>query len=101
MDRATANSIAGVSIPPSGDREVKSVPEALPKEAGGVIAPVFQITDDSDSTQESTAKIIESVFGIKSAFQGSLANQLAKMKFSEIVEVRYLSPSHDRLLTLF
>jgi len=86
VDRATANSIAGVSIPPSGDKDVKSVPEAVQKEAGGVTAPVFHITDDSDSTQESTSKIISNVFGIKSAFQGSLANQLAKMKFSDIVE---------------
>jgi hypothetical protein len=111
LDREKMDALAGASLPPSGDESVKGVPGAIQKEQGGVIAPVFNIVDDSDSDQGSMAEIISKVgthdlpslrkllvlnstcpslasqvFGIKCGFQGAIANTMAKFRFETVVE---------------
>lgn len=43
MDRANADKIAGVPLPPSGDKEVPTVAEAIQKDVKAVVVPVFHI----------------------------------------------------------
>ena len=61
LDRAQIDKLAGVSLLPSGDESVKGVPGAIQKEQGGVITPVFNLVDDSDSNQENTGEVIAKV----------------------------------------
>jgi nucleoside-diphosphate-sugar epimerase len=61
LDREKMDALAGVSLPPSGDESVKGVPEAIQKEQGGVIAPVFNIVDDGDLDQAGMADTISKV----------------------------------------
>lgn len=61
LDREKMDKLAGVSLPPSGDEGVKDVPEAVQKDQGGVVVPMFNLVDDSDSNQESAADVIAKV----------------------------------------
>lgn len=86
IDRTKANELAGVPVPPSDDKEVKSVPEAIQKDTKSVLVPIFHIVDDSDTTQNSLASVVSSVFGISFSFSNALQNQVAKFKMQEVAE---------------
>lgn len=87
MSRESANSIAGVPVPPSGDKEVETVPDAIQKSQGTVLMPLFNIVDDSDTTQESMAKVLGEVYGIKVGFHGSIISTISGLKMKDVVEV--------------
>jgi hypothetical protein len=93
MSRESANSIAGVPVPPSGDKEVETVPDAIQKSQGTVVMPLFNVVDDSDTTQESMAKVVGKVYGIKVGFHGSIISTISGLKMNDVVEVRARKPT--------
>jgi hypothetical protein len=90
IGRTKANTIAGVALPPSGDKSVPTVPDAIPKSAGAVTMPIFNAVDDSDTTQESSAKVIGNVFGVKTGFYGNIRSMIQGLRMKEVLEVRLL-----------
>lgn len=67
--RETANSIAGVELPPTNDAEIPSTPGTVP--SGGVVVPVFNAVDDTDTTQQTMSQEIGKAFGISVQFSES------------------------------
>jgi len=88
VGRSEANALAGVALQPTGDATVNSVPDAVQKRAGAVIMPIFNVTDDSDTTQESLSQVIGSVFGIKTGFYGSIRSMISGLRMNDVLEVR-------------
>jgi hypothetical protein len=87
IDRATANSLVGVPVPPSNDDKVKDVPEAIQASQGDVLVPVFNLVDGSDTTQGVMSERIASFFGIKVAFE-SAGSKATTEDLLELTEVR-------------
>jgi hypothetical protein len=87
IGRTKADAIAGVALPPTGDKSVTTVPEAIPKSAGAVIMPIFNAVDDSDTTQESSARVVGNVFGVKSGFYGNIRSMIQGLRMKEVIEV--------------
>ncbi|CCA73720.1 hypothetical protein PIIN_07675 [Serendipita indica DSM 11827] len=85
-DRATANALAGDILPPSGDKDVPNVPDAVPKSAGGILVPCFNITDDGDTTQETMNNAVGRLFGIKVGFHGTITNVISGMRMRDVAE---------------
>jgi hypothetical protein len=67
---------------------VAGVPDAIPKSAGAVTMPIFNVVDDSDTTQESLANVVGSVFGVKTGFYGNLRSMIQGLRMKEVLEVR-------------
>lgn len=67
--RESANSIAGVELPPTNDAEVPSAPGTVP--SGGVIVPVFNAVDDTNTTQQIMSQEIGKAFEISVSFSKS------------------------------
>jgi hypothetical protein len=86
LGREQANKIAGEALYFANDRDkVKAVPELIsPTQVP--IAPLFNIVDDSDSTQKSIAQVIADVFSIKFGFHNMLAQAFANLNFKEMSE---------------
>ncbi|KAL1410887.1 hypothetical protein Q8F55_001830 [Vanrija albida] len=67
----------------------KTVKTVVP-EGEEVVAPLFNVTDDEDSTQGSLAKAVAAVWGVNFGFLSStvatLVQQFAKTDFNEMVE---------------
>lgn len=87
IGREAAISLAGVPVPPSGDKEVETVTEAIQQSQGAVVMPLFNLVDDSDTTQESLAKVIGNVYGIEVGFHGSIISTISGLKMNDIIEV--------------
>lgn len=87
IDRSRADALAGVSLPPTGDKSVVGVPDAIPKSAGGVTMPIFNVVDESDTTQESQARVVGNVFGVKTGFYGNIRSMLSGLRMKDVVEV--------------
>ena len=85
--REDADCIAGAPIPPSGDKEVETVTEAIQQSQGDVVMPLFNLVDDSDTTQESLAKVLGKVYGIKVGFHGSIISTISGLKMNDVAEV--------------
>lgn len=89
--RAKANELAGVALPQCRPGAVPSEEgssaskwdtqeiEGLAKREGGVVAPLFNISDGSAQTQEDLAKVLEKVIGIKVDFLSAITNAMAKV----------------------
>lgn len=101
VGRAKANQLAGVAVNPTGHKSVESVPDAIQKSAGAVTLPVFNMVDDSDSTQESVTKVVGSVFGIKTGSHGNIMSSIQGLKMKSLVEVRLRTSRHTLLSILF
>ncbi|KAG9014997.1 hypothetical protein FRB94_007069 [Tulasnella sp. JGI-2019a] len=88
VGRAKAIELAGESI---GFRALENasllegLEGHLPKGSDPVV-PLFNLVDDSDSTQESLGKAIAELFGIKFGFYGFIVNTKIKMDFDNMVE---------------
>jgi hypothetical protein len=87
MNRESANSIAGVPVPPSGDEEVESVTDAIKRSQGNVVVPLFNVVDDSNTTQESMANVVGEVYGIKVGFYGNIISTISGLRMKDVVEV--------------
>ena len=61
LDRQKMEALAGVRLPPTGNDGVKNVPNAIQKEQGGVIVPVFNLVDESDTNQDSMTQVLAEV----------------------------------------
>src|SRR6201999_4669827 len=61
LDRQKMDALAGANLPPTGNDGVKNVPNAIQKEQGGIVAPVFNLVDDSDTNQESLGQALANV----------------------------------------
>lgn len=48
--------------------------------------PIFNIVDHGDSTQGTYAKIIATVFGIKTGFHGTLISQFARLNMNSVID---------------
>lgn len=66
--RSTLNQLAGVNVPPSGDKLVDETEGTVKRSEGGVMIPVFNLTDESDLKQEKMAAVLSNVFGVKTGF---------------------------------
>ena len=53
---------------------------------GGEVGEVYNLVDSNDTSQGSFNAILESIFRVKTVFQGSFMSTLAKMKLEEIVD---------------
>lgn len=96
--REAANSIAGVTLPPTGDPEVPPARDAI--SSGGVLVPLFNVVDGADTNQETMTGEIAKVFGIQVAFHEG--EEIKDMNVEELTEVsvslpRDLIPSADHL----
>ncbi|KAG8899046.1 hypothetical protein FRB99_006963 [Tulasnella sp. 403] len=88
LGRAEANKIAGETIQfwaPEKKELIKDL-EGHPPKDQGPIAPLFNIVDDSDSTQGSMGQAVADIFGIKFGFFGMLANAKLRIDFDNMVE---------------
>ncbi|KAG8891103.1 hypothetical protein FRB98_000112 [Tulasnella sp. 332] len=88
IGRAKANELAGETIkfyPPEKASLLEGLEGHLPKGHDPTV-PFFNLTDDSDSTQETLGKAIAELFGIKFGFYGFIANTKVKIDFDHMVE---------------
>lgn len=86
IGRLKANELAGVALKPTGDKTVETVPDATHKSAGAVVVPVFNVVDDSDSTQESISRLVGNVFGIKTGSHGNIVSLIQGLRMRDVVE---------------
>lgn len=82
--RTELDTLAGVSVPPSGDKTVTSVPEAVT--SNNIIIPVFNLSDDGDSDQERICSSIANALGMKYGYHNEIIHQIVKLKFNDVVE---------------
>lgn len=87
--RAEANALAGVVLPPCDEPSiVSSNASNLVPPSTSVIAPTFNVVDDSDSTQGSMSAVIGKVYDIKVGFLEMSDSAYAGMKLSDMTQVR-------------
>jgi len=86
LGRAEANRVAGEEIYFANDKEkVKSVKYA-PQSSEALTAPLFNVVDDSDTTQNDIGAAVAKIFGIKLGSRGFVEVALAKMSLSDVAE---------------
>ncbi|KII88949.1 hypothetical protein PLICRDRAFT_53446 [Plicaturopsis crispa FD-325 SS-3] len=86
VGRKEADAIAGEEIIAHHQKsKVKDV-EGLVPHSQKVIAPLFNLTDDSDSTMAKTGSVVTSLFGTTFEFMGFASDVLAKFKMDDVVE---------------
>jgi hypothetical protein len=64
----------------------------VPASVGPVVVPVFNGSDESDSTQASIGEVLSEVFDIKVSFNTGIVALLARWKMRDVVEVSCVSP---------
>ncbi|KAG8932170.1 hypothetical protein FRC03_005359 [Tulasnella sp. 419] len=88
LGREQANNVAGEVIhyfPPTQKDLVAELEGHLPK-GSDPVAPLFNITDDSNSTANSMGQVVAKVFDIKFGFYGFVVNTKVKMDYDSMVE---------------
>jgi len=86
--RAKANELAGETLyfhAPERKDLLGDLQGHLPK-GKDPVAPLFNVVDDSDSTQGTMGQAVADLFGIKFGFYGFLANTRLKLDFDNMVE---------------
>jgi len=86
LGRAEADVLAGEEIIFHNEKsKVKDMPTVVPP-TQNVVAPLFNLTDDSNSTMVSTGNTVTAFFGTTFGFHNFVTNTLAKFKLEEVVE---------------
>ncbi|KDQ13201.1 hypothetical protein BOTBODRAFT_56260 [Botryobasidium botryosum FD-172 SS1] len=81
LGREAADRLAGEKMYFANEKgKVKDV-EGVPAPEDVPVAPLFNLVDDSDSTQSSMGQVIANVFGIKFGFHGLVASTMMKLDF--------------------
>ncbi|KAH8921458.1 hypothetical protein BT69DRAFT_1372399 [Atractiella rhizophila] len=73
----------------------------FPNNTQTVRAPIFNVVDEGDTTQEKMSKLVSKLVGVPSGFHGVLISNLAKLNMDEVVEEandKHQGPWLDMLL---
>ncbi|CAE6401513.1 unnamed protein product [Rhizoctonia solani] len=84
--RVKANEEAGEEIHFFNDRAKCSQVPFVPPPASVPVAPLFNLVDDSDSTQQTIGQLIASMFDVKFGFHGFIMNTLAKVDLEAMIQ---------------
>ncbi|KAI0080603.1 hypothetical protein K474DRAFT_1657758 [Panus rudis PR-1116 ss-1] len=86
IGRKEANSIAGEEILFKNDKNKAKEVEGMVPPTTTVIAPLFNLEDDSNVTMAELGKIVTSFFGTSFEFYDFVTNTIAKFKLEDVIE---------------
>jgi hypothetical protein len=86
LGRKEADTLAGEEIIFHNDKSKIKTTEGVPPHNKKLIAPVFNLVDDSELTLAKAGEIVTSFFGTTFEFYDMTTNILAKFKFDDLVE---------------
>jgi len=86
LGRKEANTVAGEIIRFHNDKNKENEVAFMPPHDQKLIAPLFNLVDDSNTTQLSCGEVVTSFFGTTYEFFNFLLNTMAKFKLDEVVE---------------
>ncbi|KAJ1307224.1 hypothetical protein OPQ81_001338 [Rhizoctonia solani] len=84
--RAQANAEAGEELHFFNDKAKCSEVSFVPPTTSVPVAPLFNLVDDSDSTQQTIGQLIANMFDIKFGFHGFFMNTLAKVDLDNMIQ---------------
>jgi len=86
LGRAEADRVAGEDIYFANDKDKVKDVKGAPAPSEKLVAPLFNLVDDSDATQSDIGAVVAKIFGIKHGSHGFLASTFAKISLNDVAE---------------